>query len=214
VADQHGDEALTELLRTAAPTRLPPAGFDHGSVLAASRRAGVRRQRLLAGGAAAVVVLLAGGGALAVLGGPGEQSTAASAAAGQQEDPAPRRSAPGAASQPRGAGTCGPTDRTVYAALQRVFPELAAQPPFPLARACPAGTTGAGVLLSADGVVGRVEVLVGPAAVTATDGATGTATTADGRTLTVVSVPAGGSPAGPYADRLDDVARRVAAALG
>lgn len=189
-----------------------------------------------------MVVVLAGGGALAVLGGSGEPGTAVSAAAGQQDgpaptstgagpgadgivpqvrppdqlpaDPAPRRGAPGETSQPRVAGTCGPIDGTVYAALQRVFPELAAQPPVALARACPAGTTGAGVLLRADGVVGRLEVLVGPAAVTAIDGATGTAPTADGRVLTVLSVPAGGSAAGPCADRLDDVARRVAAALG
>lgn len=235
-------DRIVDLLRSAAPAQLPPAGFDHASVLAASRRAGARRQRLVAGGVAAAVVLLAGGAAVAMLGpGQGSDATASSAAAGEAaattdpsgsgssaaagivpevrppdqlpEDPPPPATPPGQAPQPLGAGSCGPADRAVYAALVQVFGELAAQQPFPVGRDCPTGTTGAGVLLTADGVVGRVEVLLGPAAVAATDGATGTATTADGRVVTVVSVPAGGSSAGPYADRLDDVARQVAAAL-
>ena len=234
MADPRGDEALAELLRAAAPTTVPPAGFDHGTVLAVARRAQARRRRLLAGGAAAVVVVLAGGGAASVLGGgAGEQSTASSAVTGSAagstgagstgaggiapqlpQDPAAAGTAPGVGPQQLGAGTCGPTDRAVHAALQQALPELAARPPYPLDRACPDGTTGAGVAVSAGGVAGRLEVLLGPAAVTATDGATGTATTADGRTVTIVSVPAAGSSTGPYADRLDDVARRVAAALG
>jgi len=42
---------------------------------------------------------------------------------------------------------------------------------------------------------------------------TGVARSADGRTVTVVSVPAAGATAGPYAAGLSEVAAQVAAAL-
>ena len=129
------------------------------------------------------------------------------------EDPQPSGVLPPALQPPPpSVGVCGPVDRSVYAALVQVFPELSAQQPFPLAQDCPAGTTGAGVLLTDRGVVGRVEVLVGPAEVPSVD-RTGVARSADGRTVTVVSVPAAGATAGPYAAGLNEVAARVAAAL-
>lgn len=129
------------------------------------------------------------------------------------EDPQPSGVLPPALQPPPpSVGVCGPVDRSVYAALVQVFPELSAQQPFPLAQDCPAGTTGAGVLLTDRGVVGRVEVLVGPAEVPSAD-RTGVARSADGRTVTVVSVPAAGATAGPYAAGLNEVAAQVAAAL-
>ncbi len=129
------------------------------------------------------------------------------------EDPQPSGVLPSALQPPPpSVGVCGPVDRSVYAALVQVFPELSAQQPFPLAQDCPAGTTGAGVLLTDRGVVGRLEVLVGPAEVPSVD-RTGVARSADGRTVTVVSVPAAGATAGPYAAGLNEVAAQVAAAL-
>jgi len=129
------------------------------------------------------------------------------------EDPQPSGVLPPALQPPPpSVGVCGPVDRSVYAALVQVFPELSARQPFPLAQDCPAGTTGAGVLLTDRGVVGRLEVLVGPAEVPSVD-RTGVARSADGRTVTVVSVPAAGATAGPYAAGLNEVAARVAAAL-
>ena len=225
------DHELVDLLRTAAPGQPPPAGFGHASVLAASRRLGQRRQRRVAGGVTAVVVLLAGG-AVAVLGrGPGQETAASSAvaasssaAAGQVPAegvtppsalPAPTPGASSVGPELLRAGTCGPVDRAVHAALVGVFPEVAAQQPLAVDQPCPPGTTGVRVVLA---VAGRVEVLVGPAAVPSS-GPTGTASTAGGRTVTVVPVPAAGSRTGLDTATLDtatldDVARRVAAALG
>ena len=226
--DEHpgSEQELADLLRRAAPPQLPPAGFDHASVLAAAGRAGARRRRAVLGGVAALAVLLGGGAAVAGLrSAPGSDATASSAAAGGGATTASRAAAgsggvaspprpPGLSPQLQGVPPCGPVDRTVYDALVMVFPELTAQQPVAVSVDCPAGTTGVGVQLSADGVAGRVEVLVGPAAVTGTRGATGTATTADGRTVTVVPVAADGAPAGPSTGALDDVAHRVAVALG
>lgn len=227
MAEHPGSEQeLVDRLRTAAPKQLPPAGFDHPSVLEASRRVGQRRQRRVVAGVTAVGVLLASG-TVAVLGrGPGQETVASSggtasssaAAAHVPADgvappsaqPVPTPGAPGVGPMLLGSGPCGPADRAVHAALVGVFPEVAAQPPFAVEQQCAPGTTGVGVVLA---VVGRVEVLVGPAAAPSR-GPTGTASTADGRTVTVVPVPAAGPATGLDAATLDDVARRVAAALG
>lgn len=220
------EQELADLLRHAAPQQLPLATFDHASVLAASRRVGRRRQRLVAGGVTAVGVLLASG-AVAVLGrGPVQETVASSGGTASSSaatahvpaegvappsaQPVPTPGATGMGPQLQGSGPCGPADRTVHAALVGVFPEVAAQQPFAVDQQCAPGTTGVGVVLA---VVGRVEVLVGPAAAPSS-GPTGTASTADGRTVTVVPVPAAGSPTGLDAATLDEVARRVAAALG
>lgn len=227
MAEHPGSEQeLADQLRRAAPQQLPLANFDHASVLASSRRVGQRRQRLVAGGVTAVGVLLASG-AVAVLGrGPAQETAASSAGAASSSaaaaqvpaegvtppstPPAPNPGASSVGPELLRAGTCGPADRAVHAALLGVFPEVAAQQPFAVDQPCPPGTTGVGVVLA---VVGRVEVLVGTATVSSS-GPTGTASSADGRTVTVVPVPAAGSPTGLDAATLDDVARRVAAALG
>lgn len=215
MAEHPGSEQeLADQLRRAAPQQLPLANFDHASVLAASRRAGVRRRAVTAG-IAAVVLLLGGVAAVAALGSlgsvPGSDATASSADPGRLAvDPVPTMGPPGLSPQLLGSGPCGPVDRTVHAALVGLFPQVAAQQPFAVDQPCPPGTTGVGVVLA---VAGRVEVLVGPAAVPSS-GPTGTASTADGRTVTVVPAPATGSRAGLDTATLDDVARRVAAALG
>ena len=226
MAEHPGSEQeLVDLLRTSAPGQLPPAGFDHPSVLEASRRVGQRRQRRVAGGVTAVGVLLASGAVVVLSRGPGQETVASSAATASSSaaahvpaegvappsaQPVPTPGASGMGPMLLGSGPCGPVDRTVHAALLGVFPEVAAQQPFAVDQPCPPGTTGVGVVLA---VAGRVEVLVGPAAV-ASSGPTGTASSAGGRTVTVVPVPAAGSPTGLDAATLDDVARRVAAALG
>lgn len=225
MAEHPGSEQeLVDLLRTSAPGQLPPAGFDHPSVLAASRRVGQRR-RLVAGGVTAVGVLLASGAVAVLSRGPGQETVASSAGtassttaahvpaegiAPPSAQPLPTPGASGLGPMLLGSRPCGPVDRTVHAALVRVFPELAAQPPFAVDQPCPPGATGVGVVLAS---AGRVEVLVGPVAAPSS-GPTGTASTADGRTVTVVPVPAAGSPTGLDVATLDDVARRVAAALG
>lgn len=199
------DRQLAELLRAAAPEQVPAARFDHADVVASSRRAAARRARVLLGSAAAsVVVVLAA--AVAVLGGAqgGQEGTASSAQEGQAA----------AAAQE----SCGPADPQVYGALAQVLPDLAVQEPFPLAIPCPAGVTGAGVLVAG----GTLEVTVTPPGTTAPPRGTGlaargpsaSAETADRRTLTLQSVPGvtGGPP--PYESELGVLAEELAAALG
>ncbi|MGQ0777950.1 MAG: hypothetical protein ACT4NY_26665 [Pseudonocardiales bacterium] len=200
----------------------PPATFGAADVVAAARRATVRRRNALTAGTLLGVAVLAGGltiGGHVVQGHglPGNSSTA-----GQQADtaaggPGPRTlgASPEAESSAESEQTrCGPLDGELAAQLSAV---LAARgvaivgPPSEVPGPCSDGSRAAAVPV----VGGTFYLLVAPPGwlpgAPRPDGARGHALTPDGsRELVVISIPvAPGQPA-PLADQLPDLAQELA----
>lgn len=211
-------EAL-DRLRAAVPEEMPPATFDHGSVVRASRAAQRRRRQVVTGALTAVLVVGGLGGAVAALrglpGGTSESSSSAGAEAasgrsGQLTSPA--AAGPLLQAPDESLPDCGAAPGALVSAVVRALPATAGRGPYPLTRSCPAGTTGAEFRVGDGPTAERLEVLLGRAAVAPAE-PSGSARTADGRVVTVIDLPAPDGTRGPYAARVDELAAKIAAAL-
>lgn len=219
----------------------PPASFDTGDVVTASRRVTARRRRQLAAGSALGVVLLAGGLAAGTgLLGTGQQNVplagsppSVSGSAGmlsahnEPNGSRPRGAtplapntlagpAPGHSVTPQsGVDGCGGVDADLAAALATELPSAAASTPAPAEGSCPSGARAVAVPVQDGATSGVVTVVLVPAANAgrAGPGAGPAAVRAahGGGTLTVASRSAAAQGAAPYADQLDRIATDLAA---
>lgn len=213
-------EAL-DRLRAAVPDEMPPASFDHGSVVRASRAAQRRRRQVVTGALTAVLVVGGLGGAVAALralpGGSSDSSSgsgavAASGRANAMTDSAPTGAAPFGQGPNNGIPGCGSATEALVSAVVQVLPAVSGRGPYRLTRPCPPGTTGAAFRVGDGPTSARLEVLLGPAVVASAE-PSGSARTTDGRVVTVIDTPAPDGSRGPYAARVDELAAKVAAAL-
>jgi hypothetical protein len=227
------EDRLAAVFRAAAADPgAPPAPFDHGDVVRASRRVTLRRRSALAGGALAVVAVL-GVGVVAALPPsmdgepvPSAAAEAARSAPGSAGSEAADAAAPPLAASPEPllpAAPLGPgdpdacadrQDPAVRALLEEVLPEVAGAPEAVVTLECrPGGERG--VNLEVDGGVLTVQYLPpggAPAAVGA-GAVSATRPTASGGTVTVaVRAMKPGGPV-PFADRVDAVAAHLAPRL-
>lgn len=215
-------EAL-DRLRAVVPDDMPPATFDHGSVVRASRAVQRRRRQVVTGALTAVLVVGGLGGAVAALRGlPGGSSSDAAATAGTVAasgradgliNPAPTGAAPGGQGPDNGLAGCATASEALVRAVVQALPTVSRRGPYPLTRSCPAGTTGAEFRVGDGPASKRLQVLLGPAPV-ASAGPSGSARTADGRSVTVIDLPAPDGSPGPHVARPGELAAKVAAALG
>lgn len=235
--DEH---KLADAFRSAV-RETPPASFDTGDVVTASRRVTARRRRQLAAGSALGVVLLAGGLAAGTgLFGSGPQNvplagsppsvSGSAGTLGAHTEPngsQPRGAtplgpntlagtAPGHSGTPQsGVESCGGVDADLAAALATELPSAPAGTPASAAGSCPAGARAAAVPVRDGATSGVVTVVLVP---TANAGRAGpdagpaaVRAAHGGGTLTVASRSASGQGAAPYAAQLDRIATDLAA---
>jgi len=232
------DERLATLFAAAASEAgAPPTAFDHGDVLAASRRITVRRRTAFITSGLAVFALLGIGSA--VLPGYTQQPDATSAAApavapeaasGSDQADAPAgpgsggselseglRSAPTDVAPPgSGTGVCADRqDRALRALLEQVIPEVSGARPGAVTDIClPGGQRYVTLEVDDTGVAGLLVVSYLPPG-TVADAVAGelTAPTASGGTVIVSSRPAQPGGPVPFEARLDTAAAYLAARL-
>lgn len=225
------DERLGALFRAAASDG-PSPPFDHGDVVAASRRITARRRAAVAGGALALLAV-AGVGAAVVRPGSLDRDSASTvavpmaapetdgvaapeAAAGSVE--APLRDVAPLRGTPLGPGTGECADRqdpALRAYVEQVLPEVAGAPEAATTEECrPGGERGVSLEVDDHGAAGLLTVQYLPPGTEAAivPGAV-SAPTASGGTV-IVSTRAGApdDPA-PFADRLDTAAAFLAPRL-
>lgn len=119
---------------------------------------------------------------------------------------------PGAGGTPSG---CGPTDSELAVALANELASVGAPEAIPAGLICPAGARSAGYLVhdgSASGYVVAVVTNAGQAEPSdnAVGAARSSAPASNGRTVTVFSVPAAGSPAAPFSGAIFGMAEDLA----
>lgn len=230
------DERLATLFAAAASEAgAPPTAFDHGDVLAASRRITVRRRTALITGGFAVFALLGIGSA--VLPGSTQEPDATSAAApaiapeassGSDQADAPAgsggselseglRSAPtDVAPLGSGTGVCADRqDRALRALVEQAIPEVSGARPGAVTDVClPGGQRHVTLEVDDTGVAGLLAVAYLPPG-TVADPVEGelTAPTASGGTVIVSSRPARPGGPVPFEARLDTAASYLAARL-
>ncbi|KAA2260106.1 hypothetical protein F0L68_20480 [Solihabitans fulvus] len=113
-------------------------------------------------------------------------------------------------------GGCGPVDRELAVALANELPAAAGLTPVPVDGNCPDGTRSAGFLVKDGAVTGLFSVVLVPTEGAAPDFSPlsgvqqDTQATPHGGRLTVVSRPQPGATTAPFADRVADVAKRIA----
>ncbi|MGH4019710.1 MAG: hypothetical protein ACRDT0_10845 [Pseudonocardiaceae bacterium] len=218
------EQRLGELFRDAVGTS-PAASFDRDDVLAASRRATARRRSALAGGSLLGIAVLAGGVVVGgqLLGSPGTSETPAAAPAPPETgrrmlEPVPPVSTLGVPPGPDAAGNCGPADPALGAELTETLAGRDAAPggpAVPLPETCPPGSRAAGVPVPGGTlylVLAPPTPGVGDSGTARPDGARGHATsTASGKRLAVLSVPAAAGQPAPLGDDVDELASELAA---
>ncbi|MGH3937848.1 MAG: hypothetical protein ACRDTG_04310 [Pseudonocardiaceae bacterium] len=192
----------------------PPSTFGLADVVAASRRATIRRRNALAAGTLLGVAVLAGG---LTIGGHPQQDR--SSTAGQQADatviePGPRTLGAPPISEEGGQTRCGPLDGELAAHLNTVLVArgtVITGPPSQVPGPCSEGSRAAAVPVAG----GTFYLLVAPPEwpldLVRPDGARGHALTSDdGRKLVVISTPLLPGQQAPLADQLPDLAHELA----
>ncbi|MGH3793618.1 MAG: hypothetical protein ACRDSP_01880 [Pseudonocardiaceae bacterium] len=228
------EQRLAELFRDAAG-EAPPASFGHDEVVAASRRATVRRRNALVGGtvlgAAVLTIALVAGGRML----QDEASSTAGRDAGRpvgtgaanlgriQPFDAPRGPqlpVPRAGSAVGEQATCGPVDDQLAAGVTAVLAGHGTAVPGPASGVpgpCPTGSRAASVPVAG----GTLDVLVLPLtpaglpqpeeAVSLPDGWREQAVALDGgRVLVLISIPRVPGQAAPLAGELPELAEELA----
>ncbi|HEX4723504.1 MAG TPA: hypothetical protein VH333_13375 [Pseudonocardiaceae bacterium] len=119
---------------------------------------------------------------------------------------------PGAGGTPSG---CGPTDSELAVALANELASVGAPKAMPAGLACPAGARSAGYLVHDGTATGYVVAVVTNAGQpepsdNAVGAARSSAPASNGRTVTVFSVPAAGSPAAPFSGAIFGMAEDLA----
>ncbi|HEY0806202.1 MAG TPA: hypothetical protein VGD84_14100, partial [Pseudonocardiaceae bacterium] len=119
---------------------------------------------------------------------------------------------PGAGGTPSG---CGPTDSELAVALANELASVGAPPATTPGLTCPAGARSAGYLVhdgSASGYIVAVVTTPGESVPndTAVGAAKASAPASKGRTVTVLSVPAAGSPSAPLSGAIFGMAQDLA----
>ncbi len=195
-----------------AVQELPPASFEHGDVVAASRRATARRRGMFAGGTLLGVAVLVGGlvaGELVTDGLPTAENAA----------PAPGdRAGDSSTLHTLDAARCGPIDTELVADLAAVLANrgsVASGPASEVPEQCPAGSRAAAVPVPG----GVLQVLLFPQSVwpepvqlSTPDGSRSHVLTVNGgRQLMVISTPSTPGQPPPLADEVPDLARELAA---
>lgn len=223
------DERLAAVFRAAVAGAVPPAPFDHADVVAASRRVTARRRSALAGGALAVLAVAGVGvaGTLPERGDSGQVTSSAPASAPEAADDA-RAAAPGPASTdapetmlsvpplaPGDAVSCAnPQDPALRALLEEVLPEVAGTAEAATTTECrPGGERGVHLGLP-DGLLSVAYLPPGAEPRPPDPGVTRISEpTASGGTVVVISQAGQPGSAGPFADRVDEVATYLAPRL-
>jgi len=212
------EQRLSELFRDAA-VEAPPPSFGRDDVVAASRRATVRRRSAFAGSSLLGVAVLTGG---MLLGGqvlqpsqmdetptneaPVAAPEGASRSGDRMLEPVmPFAAPPGAARDTASgsAGGCGPADAELTAGLT-----AAVGPGSGLAfpRPCPPGFRAAGVAVPG----GTLYAVLGPVALSDADVPGYASAPAGAEVLSVISVPSDPTASPPRAADVDDLARELA----
>jgi hypothetical protein len=226
VASAVDEQRIAELFRAAAGEP-PPPSFGSDDVIAAARRASARRRTAVAGGTLLGVAVLAGGvlagGQLLPAGTPSAGQAAPQAGVPSPGDVHPfALPEPGPRSLPVGGAqaSCGPVDATLAGELTALLAERHIGldgPAGPVPEACPPGSRAVAVPVPG----GTLEALVVPVAgqgepvdITRPDGGRGYAVTlADGRGVTVISLPGVPGEQPPFAGQVPDLVRALAARL-
>ncbi|HKR52615.1 MAG TPA: hypothetical protein VJT72_24155 [Pseudonocardiaceae bacterium] len=203
------EQLLRQVFRDAAEEPPPPASFGSDEVVAASRHATARRRGLLGSATLLGVAVLAGG---LLAGGPALRDDTAGPAA----------TAPGVplkSDELRAldAPHCGPVDAELAANLTALLTNrgrMVSGPAGEVPEPCPQPGSRAAAVPVPGGVLAALLVPPGEPELRQLARPDGySVTLADGRTLTVSSMPgAPGQPA-PLVDELPDLARELAAAL-
>jgi hypothetical protein len=226
------DDRLMELFTAAASdSRAPAPGFDHGDVVAASRRITARRRSVVIGGAIALFAVVGVGAAVAV---PGPAETASTAAAPAAAPEAAREraaegelaadsAAGGAPAVPMNAAPLGPgsgdcadrQDPALRAYLEQVLPEVIGAPAAASTDQC---LPGAQRYLALEVDDGGVHGLFGvsylpPGTIPSLVEGAVSAPTASGGTVIVHSRADAAGSSAPFADRVDAVAAFLAPRL-
>jgi hypothetical protein len=233
------ERKLTELFHEAADSAArdaPPASFDHGDVVAGSRRAEQRARRLRTGAVAAAVLGVAVAGAVSagvlrtsfsgptVLAGPPALTSPQAQSGPGNAEPFGAREAPGGTesySDKRAGGSCAVPDQQLFEQLGELVPAVRGATPRPVSDEayCPDGARGVEVDVSDGSTRGVLRVLLSPPGslgggsnVQTSGGSvsTTTVTTRDGGSLSLTTKSAGSGSA-PFEDQLDDLADQLAA---
>lgn len=219
--DGHDDARLAAAFRAAADEP-PPAGFGHADVLAASRRAAVRRRSMVAAGALVVLAVSGVGVAAALPAVTGGADTASTAAAPMEDrESAPSEAARGAA--PELGPPLGPADQTecinrqdpaLRALVEEALPETAGAPAAPITLECrPGGDRGVTLEIDDAGLLTVSYVPPGEELPAVGDDPSSSAPTASGGMVVLTSrATEAGAPA-PLGDRLAGAAEYLAPRL-
>ncbi|MBN9111918.1 MAG: hypothetical protein J0I34_24435 [Pseudonocardia sp.] len=217
------DQDLTDMLRTAAPTTAPPAGFGIDDVVRASQKATARRRSAVAGGVAAVVLVL-GGVTVGIAATGGGAETASSAAGGapnlERGDAAvPPNAAAPTVPGPSDTGCVPMQDPGLRALLNEALPPVANAREAAVPMVCKQGGGREVALEVDDGPAhGVLSVVFTPAGEPVEDGqpvgwARAGSPTASGGYVAVTSVSDSDSGAIPFESQLATVASALAPRL-